>query len=81
MPYTCIVAERVGTEENVGLIRLNRPNSLNAFSRQQFAELNRALSEFDNDPKISAIVLTGSGKAFSAGMDLKGKELGVESVK
>jgi enoyl-CoA hydratase/carnithine racemase len=72
MSFTCIIAERVGTEKNVGLITLNRPNALNSLSRQLLLELSQALHEFDDDPKINVIVLTGAGKAFCAGMDLKG---------
>ncbi|KAI6191158.1 hypothetical protein M3Y97_00197700 [Aphelenchoides bicaudatus] len=67
----CITTERVGTQRNIGLITLNRPKSLNAFSLQQFAELSKALSDFENDSTINAIILTGAGNAFSAGMDLK----------
>jgi enoyl-CoA hydratase/carnithine racemase len=69
-----LLVERVGSDKNIGLITLNRPHSLNAFNRQQFAELAQTLTELENDPSIKVIILTGSGnKAFSAGMDLKGK--------
>jgi enoyl-CoA hydratase/carnithine racemase len=54
------------------LITLNRPESLNALSPDLVRELHEALSEADNDPEIRAIVLTGAGRAFSAGFDIAG---------
>ena len=62
----------VSTEEGgVGLIRLNRPQQLNALCDQLMAELGDALAAFDADPAVGAIVLTGSEKAFAAGADIK----------
>ncbi|OKL57275.1 putative enoyl-CoA hydratase, mitochondrial [Talaromyces atroroseus] len=55
----------------VGLITLNRPKALNALSSPLFQELNDALSNFDQDNDIGAIILTGSEKAFAAGADIK----------
>ncbi|KAK2467844.1 hypothetical protein APHAL10511_000139 [Amanita phalloides] len=55
----------------VTLITLNRPKALNALSSPLFKELNQALSDADNDHSVGAIVLTGSGKAFAAGADIK----------
>lgn len=52
-------------------VRLNRPKALNALSSALFVELNEALKQFEEDPKIGAIVLTGSDKAFAAGADIK----------
>ncbi|THH10481.1 hypothetical protein EW145_g1309 [Phellinidium pouzarii] len=57
--------------ENVGLITLNRPSALNALSEKLVKELLQALNEFDSNPEVGAIVLTGEGKAFSAGADIK----------
>jgi enoyl-CoA hydratase/carnithine racemase len=51
------------------LITLNRPEVMNAISRTLIRELHRALDEVEADPAIRAIVLTGAGSAFSAGMD------------
>jgi enoyl-CoA hydratase/carnithine racemase len=51
------------------LITLNRPEAMNAISRPLLRELHRALDEAEADPEIRAIVLTGAGRAFSAGMD------------
>jgi enoyl-CoA hydratase len=61
----------VETHGRVGLIRLNRPQALNALSSPLIEELNTALEAFENDPDIGAIVLTGSDKAFAAGADIK----------
>jgi enoyl-CoA hydratase len=55
----------------VGLIRLNRPDAMNALRRQLMNELVDAASAFDADPTIGAIVITGSEKFFSAGADIK----------
>ena len=59
------------THGRVGLIRLNRPEALNALCDQLMAELGAELQKFDADPGIGAIVLTGSDRAFAAGADIK----------
>ena len=61
----------VETRDAVGLIRLNRPQALNALCDQLMAELGEQLLAFDADPAIGAIVITGSEKAFAAGADIK----------
>ena len=61
----------VETHGNVGLIRLNRPQALNALCDQLMAELGEQLLAFDVDPAIGAIVLTGSEKVFAAGADIR----------
>jgi enoyl-CoA hydratase len=61
----------VETHGRVGLIRLNRPKALNALCDQLMTELGAQLLEFDADPAIGAVVLTGSEKAFAAGADIK----------
>jgi len=63
-----ILAEVVG---RVGVIRLNRPEALNALCDRLMAELGAQLLEFDADPAVGAIVVTGSDKAFAAGADIK----------
>jgi enoyl-CoA hydratase len=59
------------TRGAVGLIRLNRPQALNALCDQLMEELGDALRAFEADPAIGAIVLTGTEKAFAAGADIK----------
>ncbi|MBV2142181.1 enoyl-CoA hydratase [Falsochrobactrum sp. TDYN1] len=68
MAYETIVVE---TRGGVGLVRLNRPQALNALNGTVLDELTEALAAFDTDGKIGAIVLTGSEKAFAAGADIK----------
>jgi enoyl-CoA hydratase len=68
MTYANIIVE---THGRVGLIRLNRPQSLNALNQALIDELNVALGLFEKDAEIGAIVLTGSDKAFAAGADIK----------
>merc|ERR1719373_891613 len=69
--YEFIKTDTTGTDGRVGLVTLNRPKALNALCAGLMDELIRALNEFDNDPKIGAIVVTGSEKAFAAGADIK----------
>ncbi|KGJ10053.1 enoyl-CoA hydratase [Paracoccus versutus] len=61
----------VSTQDAVGIITLNRPEALNALNRQLTTELSQAAAEFDADPKIGAIVVTGSERTFAAGADIK----------
>ena len=68
MTYSSIIVE---THDAVGLITLNRPEALNALSSQLMIELGQALSAFEKDPTIGAVVLTGNEKAFAAGADIK----------
>jgi enoyl-CoA hydratase len=68
MTYANVIVETHGA---VGLIRLNRPQALNALSGALIEDLNSALEAFEADPSIGAIVLTGSEKAFAAGADIK----------
>lgn len=68
MAYETILSETHGA---VGLIRLNRPQALNALNTTVLKELTQALKQFDQDDAIGAIILTGSEKAFAAGADIK----------
>lgn len=58
-------------QDGVGLIRLNRPNEGNALIPEMACELLDAANRCDDDPEIRAVVLTGNGKMFCAGGDLK----------
>jgi len=66
---TSVLVETLG---RVGLIRLNRPQVLNALNDVLFAELNAALDAFEADDNIGCIVITGNEKAFAAGSDISG---------
>ena len=68
MSYENILVE---TRGNVGLIRLNRPQALNALSPALIKDLGQVLDIFEKDPNIRAMVITGSDKAFAAGADIK----------
>jgi enoyl-CoA hydratase len=68
MAYETILTE---TRGRVLLITLNRPNALNAISRQLTTEMVDAATRADLDPEVGCIVLTGSAKAFAAGADIK----------
>ncbi|HID34832.1 MAG TPA: enoyl-CoA hydratase, partial [Anaerolineae bacterium] len=68
MDYQYIVVEK---QDGVGLVRFNRPKALNALSPELMAELGEALTAFDADPEVGAIVLTGNDRAFAAGADIK----------
>lgn len=57
--------------EKVLLITLNRPKALNALCNQLIAELNQTLRDADANDQVSAVVITGSEKAFAAGADIK----------
>ena len=60
----------VETNERVGIIRLNRPQALNALNDALMDELGAALLAFDADDQIGCVVITGSEKAFAAGADI-----------
>jgi enoyl-CoA hydratase len=68
MSHEAIVVE---TRGRVGLIRLNRPQALNALNPTIRTELLAAAEAFEADPAIGCIVITGSDKAFAAGADIK----------
>jgi enoyl-CoA hydratase len=58
------------TDGVLAMLSLNRPEKLNAINQQMVGELNQALDMAESDNAISAIVLDGRGRAFSAGFDL-----------
>jgi enoyl-CoA hydratase len=61
----------VETHGRVGLIRLNRPQALNALNSALIRDLARAVDAFEADDNIGCMVVTGSDKAFAAGADIK----------
>jgi enoyl-CoA hydratase/carnithine racemase len=67
-PYECL---RVEVDGPVAVIRLHRPEALNALSNRLMDELTVALDGFEADPGVRCVVLTGSEKAFAAGADIK----------
>jgi enoyl-CoA hydratase/carnithine racemase len=66
--------------EGVLLLRLNRPEKLNALSKELLKDLIAILADAESDPAIGCVILTGNGRAFSAGADISDMLLrGVES--
>ncbi|MDP5219946.1 enoyl-CoA hydratase [Ruegeria sp. 2205SS24-7] len=61
----------VDIEDHVALIKLNRPDALNALNTELLGELCAALESADENDKVRCVVLTGSDKAFAAGADIK----------
>jgi enoyl-CoA hydratase len=68
MSYSSILTEARG---RVGLIRLNRPQAMNALNPALLGELMDALKAFDAEEAVGAMVITGSERAFAAGADIK----------
>ena len=58
-------------DDGVTVITLNRPEALNAFNKDMVTEILEALKDAEEDEKVRVLVLTGAGKAFSAGADIK----------
>lgn len=68
MAYNTLIVE---IEDHVALIRLNRPDALNALNTELLEELAKALRSAEENEKVRCIVLTGSEKTFAAGADIK----------
>jgi len=68
MDFSNIIVE---TRGRVAIIRLNRPQALNALNSELIGELEDAVGGFDSDQTIGCMLLTGSEKAFAAGADIK----------
>jgi enoyl-CoA hydratase len=68
MSYEHILVE---TRGKVGVIRLNRPQALNALNARLKSELSAAIDAFEADDNIGCLLITGSEKAFAAGADIK----------
>jgi len=68
MDFECIIYEK---DAVFALIKLNRPKVLNAMNRQLWLDLKAALEDAKNDPGIKALIITGEGRAFCTGADLK----------
>lgn len=68
MDYTTI---KTGVHGQAGLVQIDRPQALNALNATVMEELATALQEFDSDPEVGAMVVTGDRRAFAAGADIK----------
>ena len=69
MTYEQILTETIG---RVGVIRLNRPEKLNAWTDQMASEMAEQIQSWNDDDGVGAIVIAGEGRAFCAGADLQG---------
>jgi enoyl-CoA hydratase len=68
MDFDCVIYEKM---EGVAVIRLNRPKVLNAMNKQLWMDLETALNDAREDEAVTVVVITGEGRAFSTGADLK----------
>ncbi len=68
MDFECIIYEKEG---EIAVIKLNRPHVLNAMNKQLWLDLQQAMEDARIDPGIKAVIITGEGRAFSTGADLK----------
>ena len=72
LEYETLYIDRVGTDERVARVTLNRPDKLNAISALMISELDSALHDLELDPEARVIIIRGAGRAFSSGHDLTG---------
>ena len=80
MAFEYLIYERRGP---ICYLTLNRPEKLNALNAGLMAELREALATIDADPEIRVAILTGAGRAFSAGFDIErepGDPIGIPPV-
>lgn len=68
MGYENLIVEK---NDSVALIKINRPYAMNALNEQTLRDLMHAVTELETDQSVKVIVLTGEGKAFIAGADIK----------
>lgn len=68
MKFECVKYEK---ENNIGIITFNRPHVLNALNVQSWREFKAILREIQRDEQINGLIITGAGRAFSSGADLK----------
>jgi enoyl-CoA hydratase len=67
MEFKNIIVE---IKEKVGIVKMNRPNAMNALNSDTLGELTKAFSHLAESTEVSVIILTGEGKAFVAGADI-----------
>ena len=68
MDLACVIYEK---KEGVAIARLNRPEVLNAMNKRLWLDLQACLDDARDDPAVKVVVITGEGRAFSTGADLK----------
>lgn len=75
MAFQTILYEK---RDAVGYLTLNRPERLNALNGQLLGEFREALAAVEDDPEVRVVILTGAGRAFSAGFDIAREEGAVD---
>ncbi len=68
MNFQCVIYEKT---DHIAIIKLNRPEVLNAMNKQLWLDFQSALNSAANDPDVKVLIITGEGRAFSTGADLK----------
>ena len=68
MNFECIIYEK---EDGIATIKLSRPKVMNAMNKQLWLDFQVALDDIKNDPDMKVLIITGEGRAFSTGADLK----------
>jgi len=63
-----LISEKSG---HIATLKLNRPDRMNAISAEMLNALGSSLEEFDQDPQVRVVILTGEGRGFCSGLDLK----------
>ena len=61
----------VDYQESIAIVKINRPQALNALNTRFFQEMDDVVSQVTNKPEIKVMIITGEGKAFVAGADIK----------
>jgi enoyl-CoA hydratase len=69
--YQAILVDRPDEYPRVAIITLNRPEALNALNRQIMIEVIDAATKMDADSEVGCIIITGAGRSFAAGADIK----------
>src|SRR4029450_2635527 len=69
VPYEALI---VDIRDHIATLTLNRPDAYNAVNAQMAGECLEAITQVDEDPTVRCVVITGAGRAFSAGGDVKG---------
>lgn len=78
--YEFIATERIGTDDRIARVTLNRPEKMNALSQELLFEFNDALHEIEADHSVRVVIVRGAGRTFSAGYDLTPRLGGSDGV-
>lgn len=80
---TTIAVTDIDIDEDIALVTLDRPDQLNAITSTMITELERVVSAVDLDPDLRAVEVTGAGRGFCSGLDLReqGTAPGAEAVR